>query len=427
MDFMTKHNKLIAAFLLIAFVFGMVPAAFAADSSITYVNGAEKFVFVPSDDLFDNFKGVMPGDTIEQKITVKNGSSKTVKIFLRAVANENTVMQGFLQQLSMTVKQGDKTLFDASPAELDGLEENVLLGQFAPNQHTDLVVTLKVPITLGNAYANLTGVVDWVFTVEEVIYSGGGSESDADIVIPGDDTTGFTIAGIFNRVDHYAYVWGYPDGTVQPNANITRAEITALFTRLLLQDVWLKYKCETNNFEDVLNNAWFHGDVSTMANMNVIGGYPDGTFKPNDPITRAEFAAIISKFDQYEIKNRNRFPDIAGHWAEEAILEVAEAGWVGGYEDGTFRPEKNLTRAETMVIINKMLGRTPQSVDDLLDGMITWPDNADPTAWYYIDVQEATNGHDYTKHANGCETWTLLKNEEEKESFLERILNFFRK
>ena len=418
MDFMTKHNKLIAAFLLIAFVFGMVPAACAADSSITYVNGAEKFVFVPSDDLFDNFKGVMPGDTIEQKITVKNGSSKTVKIFLRAVANENTVMQGFLQQLSMTVKQGDKTLFDASPAELDGLEENVLLGQFAPNQHTDLVVTLKVPITLGNAYANLTGVVDWVFTVEEVIYSGGDSDA---MDLP------YTVEGIFNRVDHYAYVWGYPDGTVQPNANITRAEVTALFTRMLLQDVWLKYKCETNNFEDVLNNAWFHGDVSTMANMNVIGGYPDGTFKPNDPITRAEFAAIISKFDQYEIKNRNRFPDIAGHWAEEASLEVAEAGWVGGYEDGTFRPEKNLTRAETMVIINKMLGRTPQSVDDLLDGMITWPDNADPTAWYYLDVQEATNGHDYTKHANGCETWTLLKNEEEKESFLERILNFFRK
>ena len=302
----------------------------------------------------------------------------------------------------------------------------MLLGQFAPNTGTDLVVTLKVPITLGNAYANLTGVVDWVFTVEEVIYS-GGSDSDDDIVTPGDDTTGFTVAGIFNRVDHYAYVWGYPDGTVQPNANITRAEVTALFTRLLLQDVWLKYKCETNNFEDVLNNAWFHGDVSTMANMNVIGGYPDGTFKPNDPITRAEFAAIISKFDQYEIKNRNRFPDIAGHWAEEAILEVAEAGWVGGYEDGTFCPEKNLTRAETMVIINKMLGRTPQSVDDLLDGMIIWPDNADPTAWYYLDVQEATNGHDYTKHANGCETWTLLKNEEEKESFLERILNFFRK
>ena len=418
MDFMTKHNKLIATFLLIAFVFGICPTAFAADSSITYVNDAEKFVFVPSDNLFDNFKGVMPGDTIEQKITVKNGSNKMVKIFLRAVANENTVMQGFLQQLSMTVKQGDKTLFDASPDKLDGLAENVLLGQFAPNQHTDLMVTLKVPLELNNDYANLTGVVDWVFTVEEVIYSGDDSGA---MDLP------YTVAGIFNRVDHYAYVWGYPDGTVRPNDNITRAEVTALFTRMLLQDVYLKYKCETNDFDDVLKNAWFHGDVSTMSNMNVIGGYPDGTFKPEDPITRAEFAAIISKFDQYEIKNRNRFPDIAGHWAEEAILEVAEAGWVGGYEDGTFRPEKNLTRAETMVIINKMLGRTPQSVDNLLDGMITWPDNADPTAWYYLDVQEATNGHDYTKHANGYETWTVLKNEEEKESFLERILNFFRK
>ena len=225
MDFMTKHNKLIAAFLLIAFVFGTVPMAFAADSSIEYVNGAEKFVFVPSDDLFDNFKNVMPGDTIEQKITVKNGSNKTVKIYLRAVANENTVMQGFLQQLSMTVKQGDKTLFDASPAELDGLAENVLLGQFAPNTGTELVVNLKVPITLGNEYARLTGVVDWIFTVEEVIYSGDDSGA---MDLP------YTVAGIFNRVDHYAYVWGYPDGTVRPNDNITRAEVTALFTRLLL-------------------------------------------------------------------------------------------------------------------------------------------------------------------------------------------------
>ena len=309
MDFMTKHNKLIAAFLLIAFVFGMVPAAFAADSSITYVNGAEKFVIVPNNDskndLFHSFKGVMPGDTIDQKITVKNDSNNLVVIYLRAVANENT--QGFLQQLSMTVKQGDKTLFDASPDKLDGLEENVLLGQFAPNQHTDLMVTLKVPLELSNDYANLTGVVDWVFTVEEVIYSGGDSEA---MDLP------YTIEGIFDCVNHYAYVRGYPDGMIRPNDPVTRAEVSAMFTRLLLEDVFAHYKADTNPFFDVRSTAWFNVDVSTMANMDVVHGYPDGRFGPNDPITRAEFAAIISKFDHYEIVDRNRFPDIAGHWAE---------------------------------------------------------------------------------------------------------------
>ena len=418
-----KHNKLIAAFLLITFVFGTVPMAFAADSSIEYVNGAEKFVFVPSNNLFDNFKGVMPGDTIEQKITVKNGSNKMVKIFLRAVANENTAMQGFLQQLSMTVKQGDKLLFDASPAELDGLAENVLLGQFAPNTGTDLEVTLKVPITLGNDYANLTGTVDWVFTVEEVIYSGGD-----DIVIPGGDAMDlpYTVEGIFDCVNHYAYVWGYPDGMIRPNDPVTRAEVSAMFTRLLLEDVFAHYKADTNPFFDVRSTAWFNVDVSTMANMEVVHGYPDGRFGPNDPITRAEFAAIISKFDHYEIVDRNRFPDIAGHWAEEAILEAMSAGWVGGYEDGTFRPENDLTRAETMAIINRMIGRSPENLDSLLDGMIIWPDNADPTAWYYLDIQEATNTHDHTKYDSGYETWTVLKNEEEKESFLIRLLHLFR-
>ena len=417
MEFMTKHNKLIAAFLLIAFVFGMVPAAFATDSSIEYVNGAEKFVFVPDNDLFANFKGVMPGDEITQKITVKNGSNNLVVIYLRAVANENTVMQGFLQQLSMTVKQGDKTLFDASPDKLDGLAENVLLGQFAPNQHTDLMVTLKVPLELNNDYANLTGVVDWVFTVEEVIYSGGDSEA---MDLP------YTVEGIFDCVNHYAYVRGYPDGMIRPNDPVTRAEVSAMFTRLLLEDVFAHYKADTNPFFDVRSTAWFNVDVSTMANMEVVHGYPDGRFGPNDPITRAEFAAIISKFDHYEIVDRNRFPDIAGHWAEEAILEAMSAGWVGGYEDGTFRPENDLTRAETMAIINRMIGRSPENLDSLLDGMIIWPDNADPTAWYYLDIQEATNTHDHTRHDSGYETWTLLKNEEEKESFLERILGFLR-
>lgn len=231
-----------------------------------------------------------------------------------------------------------------------------------------------------------------------------------------------------NGGSHFAYVGGYPDATVQPNGKITRAEVSAIFYRLLKDEVKAEYTCDTNIFPDVNAGDWFNVDVSTMANLNVLGGYPDGTFKPNAPITRAEFVAIITKFVDYSIAEPDRFPDISGHWAEEAILEAAAAGWVGGYEDGTFRPENNLTRAEAMVIVNKILCRTPQSVDDLLPGMINWPDNADPTAWYYIDVQEATNGHEYEwlDKEQTHEHWTELDNKEEKQSFLIRWIRTLR-
>ena len=163
-----------------------------------------------------------------------------------------------------------------------------------------------------------------------------------------------------------------------------------------------------------------------MANMGIIGGYPDGTFKPDAPITRAEFTAMASRFDKQGVTDEVIFKDIEGHWAELAIELSANNKWVMGYEDGTFRPDRDITRAEAMAILNRILCRQPEHVNDLHEDMIHWPDNDNTDAWYYITVQEATNGHEYDWKEDGKhETWTVLKNVKEKESFLERFLKWF--
>ncbi len=222
--------------------------------------------------------------------------------------------------------------------------------------------------------------------------------------------------------DHFAYVFGYPDGTVQPEGQITRAEVAAIFCRLIEDDVKAPYVNDKAPFDDVAENAWYAPDIAIMYGLGIAGGYPDGTFRPDAPITRAEFTAMASKLDDLTVLSDRVFPDIAGHWAEESILLCVEAGWMGGYEDGTMRPDRNITRAEAMSIVNHVLCRQPETIDDLHEDMIHWPDNADTTKWYYITVQEATNGHKYELKENGYEHWTEMDNAEEKQSFLDRIM-----
>ncbi len=216
------------------------------------------------------------------------------------------------------------------------------------------------------------------------------------------------VPGMF-RDEHYAYVVGYPDGNVKPEYNITRAEVATIFFRLLNDETREQYMTKANNFGDVDTDAWYNTAVSTMAKMGIVKGYPDGEFKPDENITRAEFAAIAARFDEKSADtNTTSFADIVNHWAENEINKAVSNGWVLGYEDGTFRPEKSITRAETMTLVNRVLQRIPESADDLLEGMIEWPDNANTQAWYYLAVQEATNSHEYNRKANGYEKWTEL-------------------
>lgn len=240
-------------------------------------------------------------------------------------------------------------------------------------------VSRSFPIAFNNTYDRKTGTV----------------------VIP-------TTPSQLNTDDHYAYVIGYPDGSVHPNGEITRAEVAAIFFRLLRDDVRSANFTTYNAYTDVSADKWYNNPISTMSRLGIIKGYPDGTFRPNDPITRAEFAAIAARFDEHKAAKLASFTDIYGHWAVSEISLAYENGWIKGYNDGTFRPNRNITRAEAMALINRVLNRAPEKPSDLLNNMNKWTDNLDTTKWYYLEVQEATNSHDYTRKTNNYEMWKKM-------------------
>lgn len=238
---------------------------------------------------------------------------------------------------------------------------------------------------------------------------------DADV--PQGDTTNITddqtpLAGAIglNNTEHFAYMIGYDNGTVGPMNQITRAEVATIFFRLMDDSFRSQYWSTVSGFSDVTAGKWFNNAVSTATNAGKLTGYPDGTFRPNQSITRAEFAAIAVRFlsDEVQGVSGGNFSDTEGHWAADAIGRAAAAGWIAGYPDGTFRPNAPITRAEAATIINNMLGRAPDK-EHLLDDMIVWPDNPE-TAWYYEAIQEATNSHDYERDELGVtEIWSAIQ------------------
>ena len=235
--------------------------------------------------------------------------------------------------------------------------------------------------------------------------SGGSNRPKPPVVeIPDDVPTGL------NGKDHYAYIIGYGNNDVRPQNNITRAEVATIFFRLLTDETREANMTKSNGYNDVKDGDWFCCAVSTLSKMGIIKGYEDGSFKPNDPISRAEFAAIAARFDPDGDKTPATFADVTSHWAKDEISIAANHGWIKGYEDGSFKPDQKITRAETMTLVNRVLNRLPEAKDDLHKDMKTWVDNMDETAWYYLAVQEATNSH-YFKNKTGTkfEQWTDLR------------------
>lgn len=226
-----------------------------------------------------------------------------------------------------------------------------------------------------------------------VVPSPGGSKEPSDL----------------NITDHFAYVIGYPDGTVRPDGNVTRAEVATIFFRMLKDDAREKYWKTDNRYSDVKSTDWFNNAISTLSNMGIIDGYPDGSFRPNAGITRAEFAKIAVSFFKDNVRETigDRFSDIHGKWYTEYVNLANELAIVNGYPDGTFRPDNKIIRAESMTIVNNTLRRTPCKEGLLpVSEMITWPDNA-ASAWYYEAVQEATNSHEYSRASTTAkEQWT---------------------
>ena len=284
------------------------------------------------------------------------------------------------------------------------------------------VYTLSVTVT-DNEERGLT-VSNWSIKkngkpADEIVFtnhrSSGSHRPDPD---PDDDKPSL------NTEDHYGYIIGYPvdyytglpteDQTkkpVKPQGNITRAEVATIYFRMLTDESRNHFWSQDSGYPDVALADWFNNAIATLSNGGIISGYPDGTFDPNGYITRAEFAVIAARFFDMDYQGEDLFPDIDGHWAQDYINQAAEDGFIEGYPDGTFGPDKYITRAEAVTLVNRTLDRHPDP-DHFLEDMLVWPDNLDTEAWYYADIQEATNSHEYQvkKDAQGneYEVWTKI-------------------
>lgn len=283
----------------------------------------------------------------------------------------------------------------------------------------------------GKFYAELpNSTKDYIFTATSTAtdnFTSGAAECTVEVtnksdpiiinppkpIEPGDDDGNNSddeledvVPPMLNGDDHFAYVIGYEDGTVRPDGSITRAEVATIIFRLLDGEVRDGNLTTVNDFTDVNEGDWYNTAISTLVELGIIEGRSDTIFDPNAPITRAEFATLFARFDESGVKPDGGFADVKTHWARESIERAAALGWINGYEDGTFRPDSRITRAEAMTMINRVLNREPEDEGDLLPDMRVWSDNQ-PGTWYYFAVQEATNSHEYTR-PDAHEDWTEI-------------------
>jgi hypothetical protein len=424
----TKLRALLAVGLAAALMVGLVAVTALADDgvpTVTYDHSVKQFQFTNvaaySDEhghqypnLFRDLKNLMPGDAVSQAIKVKvsGTGSGSVNMYLKVEpegdgisADEKLDYAELLdaEGVTLTVKQGETVLAEGS------LAEGVKLGKLKSSDTLDLSVTLNIPLTAGNGLQGLQGAVAWVFTAEYIPGGGGGGGGGTEI-----PETNPPLGPLpeLEKGDHFAYIIGRDDGLVHPEAEITRAEVATIFFRLLTEDSRGRYWSQSNSYGDVDAGAWYNNAVSTLSNAGILYGKPGNLFDPDASITRAEFAAIAVRFFGGEYEGEDQFSDIGGHWANNEINRAYMNNLVKGYTDGTFRPDNDITRAEAITIINRVLERAPHK-DYLLDDMITWPDNTDTAKWYYADVQEATNSHNYDpkydKDGNVYEIWTELR------------------
>lgn len=326
-----------------------------------------------------NKTSVTVGDKIIYTITVKN----TGNVDLTNVEVKDTFVDGGTGKL--TVKAGD-----------------MKIGTLAVGEEAKIELEYTTTSDDRNGLKNIA-----MATANGV----EGKSSSVDVTVKNEPITPVGPSKPqLNYEDHYAYVVGYPDGLVHPERNITRAEVATIFFRMLLDESREYFWAQENDFSDVAETDWFNNAVSTLANAQLINGYPDGSYRPNANITRAEFATIAIRFfldEDVEIEENN-LSDVKGHWAEANINLAYALELINGYPDGTFRPDQKITRAEAMAIVNRVLKRAPEK-DHLLKDMIEWPDNLNTAAWYYADVQEATNSHKFhMDKEEEYEIWTEL-------------------
>jgi len=393
-------HRFIALLLTVLLTVGMVvPASAASPEPNVMFNGSTREIefrnanpFKPGmdPDLFPDLKNMMPGDARSQTITVgaRKMGMDSVRIWLRAEnPNEDYIklLETYGHWVKFTVSNGDQ--------EITGdLSDGVLLGTFEDNGKTTVKVDLSIDILADNNLQNLVAEIDWVFTAELI-----------PSALPAPDIDGDDLPWLTD--DHINYIIGYEDNTVRPNASITRAEVATIFYRLLTDEARDEMFCTESIYPDVLEDDWFYVAVCTLTKGGILEGYPNGNFAPNDPISRAELATIICRFDTKfgKIQTTASFKDVKQHWAKDEVEFAATRGYVIGYPDGKFYPDQKITRAETVTMVNRCLQRAVDE-DGLLDEYIDWPDNL-PGAWYYYEIIEAANYHDYDRSNREIEGW----------------------
>ena len=420
----------------------------AADTvpTVVFDAGAKEFSFLNCDinhyadgdfpDLFPDIKNAMPGDSFKQTVRVRviNAGENVIKMYLRS-ENPNEDYARLLSVGEHPATLSTRFAMEATTAPFvsgllrrdtaagatltyrEPISESAFLGTYhGPITQRDIEVSFEIPVQAGNELKGLTAMVDWVFLAElipitpeptepptppepptpteppEPTESPEPTEPPTEPINPYKPSSDVAVWNVDLMEYHVAYIIGSDDGLVHPEALVTRAEIATIFFRLMTTECRERYWNETNTFNDVPSDAWYNTAISTLANAGIINGYEDGSYRPNQPITRAEFVTIVSRIVSARNPARNPYSDTAGHWAEPGIDSAYTIGLLEGYPDGTFQPDITISRAEVITITNRVLGRTPD-IRYLLDNMIEWPDNMDAEAWYYLEIQEATNTH----------------------------------
>ena len=386
---------------------------------------------------------------MSNKLVIKdNKATSTLRPYGGGIATNSQIvigLEGHDKSVTVTKSWSQETHPDSATVTLmqkDADNKSVALETVTLNEENGWTYTFK---NLPGAYTASNGdVKDYTYSVSETAISGwtasikevddkdkdaktiafeitnspkrGGGSGGGSITIPDDVPTGLDLK------NHYGYIIGYPvdyytgkpttDQTkkpVRPEGKITRAEVATIYFRMLTDESRTKFWSQSNSYSDVKTGDWFNNAVSTLSNAGIIAGYEDGSFRPNGYITRAEFATIAARFFDVTYNGKDLFPDISGHWAKDYINQAANKGFVNGYEDGTFKPDRNITRAEAVTLVNRTLDRHPDK-NHFTKDMLVWPDNMDQTKWYYADMQEATNSHTYQMKENSDKTkyenWT---------------------
>ncbi|RVU54194.1 S-layer homology domain-containing protein, partial [Anaerosphaera multitolerans] len=313
-------------------------------------------------------------------------------------------MPNLLENIKVVVDEDDE---DNVSFEIVGNKVTGVIDELKKNEEVEIKIsgTLKSSDRAGDIFKNI------------VIVEGKETESGETKVVDRDDISGGYIRWnssgksnvVLNKGEHFGYLIGYPDGTIRPEGRISRAEVSTIFFRMMTDDSRNSNWNTTNEFNDVRTTDWYNNAISTLSKAEAVTGYPDGSFKPNAKITRGEFATMASRFlsETGELTDY-KFTDTKGNWAEEAISKLASKGLIKGYEDGSFRPDQEITRAEAATLMNAVLERAPHK-DNLLSNMKRWTDNTNSNSWYYAQIQEATNSHTFTRESiNDFEIWREL-------------------